>query len=79
MVKGRGFGDVGENGATEDDIVLDALADEVWQVDGGIYADGFKGSASVAAGWEGGFGKDSKLGLVSLVVELSSAHQRYKR
>lgn len=34
-----GLVDVGEDGALEDDAVLEALADEPWEVDGGVDAD----------------------------------------
>jgi hypothetical protein len=43
---------VGKDAAFDCYVVFDALAEQPGQVDGGVYADGFKGCAGVAGGWE---------------------------
>ena len=49
---GRRFGEVGEVAALDCYVVLEALAEQPGQVNGGVYADGFEGRAGVAGGWE---------------------------
>ena len=51
---GGPFRDVGEDAALYCYVVLEALAEEPRQVDGGVYADGFEACASVAGGREFG-------------------------
>lgn len=52
---------VGEDGSFYNDSVLQTLAEEPGEVDGGVHADGGEGGAGVAVCWQLGFGKNLKL------------------
>jgi hypothetical protein len=69
VVRG-GFGDVGEDAAFYGYALLDALAEQVGEVDGCVDAYAGEGGACVAASGEFVFGEDAELAKFSSVHEL---------
>lgn len=60
-MESRGFRDVPEYAAFEDDAVGEALGDEVWKIDGGVDADGCEGCTGVCTLRESGLGEDAEV------------------
>lgn len=52
---------MGEDAPLDGYVVLETLASEPGEVDGGVYTDGFEDSAGVAGGWEFGLVEDAEL------------------
>lgn len=50
-----------ENATLYRDVVLEALTEQPWEIDGSVYTDRLEGCAGVAGEWKFRFSKDTEL------------------